>query len=393
MYEIIQIDPLEHKEQIGHLWWKSFVPDQTVEDATKWVDGPLGSEVVFGAKKDDRMIAMIAVTNNIENTIRGANLRFSGIAGVATLPEYRRDRLVRRSFESFFQYANEHDIVFSALAPFNFQFYEKFGYALAGLQHRYQFPSTELKKVSGPEDISFREYSEEKDAQAVMEVQRSMARYGSRVYLTVKQLEEKKDKEHSYVLERDGEIVGFTRFTFKSIGDWEMRMMVKFTWFKTDDVLPALVDLVYRFGSQVKEISWTIEPEIPLEYFIKNPGHHDRFRDGHMMIRVIKFREFCQQIKVPLYASEPVVIQINDEHCPWNAGVWKLTPVSGRLEIQACDQTPEIVFEPVQLSSAVGGFYTAVDLQHMGGLDCDLDAAERFTRIFPASSYFSYIAF
>ena len=111
------------------------------------------------------------------------------------------------------------------------------------------------------------------------------------------------------------------------------------------------------------------------------------------MIRVIKFREFCQQIKVPLYASEPVVIKLIDDHCPWNAGVWKLTPVTGRLEIQPSDETPEITFTPVQLSHALSGLMTASLLNRMGGLNGDQDAAERFTRIFPPDTYFSYVSF
>ena len=164
-------------------------------------------------------------------------------------------------------------------------------------------------------------------------------------------------------------------------------------WFSSDDVLPAMADLIYRYGSQTKEIHWSIDPEIPLEYYIKNPGHIERKRHGHMMIRVIQFKEFCQQIKVPLYASEPVVVKLIDEHCPWNAGVWKLTPVSGRLEIQACAEKPEIMFEPVQLSYALSGLLTANRLRRVGGLDCSADAAERFSRIFPPDSYVSYIGF
>ncbi len=112
-----------------------------------------------------------------------------------------------------------------------------------------------------------------------------------------------------------------------------------------------------------------------------------------MMIRVIKFREFCQQVKVPLYASEPVVIKLIDEHCAWNEGVWELTPVSGRLEIQSSDQEPEITFKPVELSYALGGLLTASRLHRLGGLDCAQDAAERFSRIFPPDSYFSYAGF
>ena len=398
MPEIIQIDPKTVAEETGHLYWKCFGPHQKKEDVMKWVEvedpNVLGLETIFGAKGEDgKMIMQVGVTNNIENQIRGANLRFAGIAGVTTLPEFRRDRLVRKAFEKFFVWANENNVVFSALAPFSFAFYEKFGYALAGQMHKYQFDFTNLKHITGPEDISFREYDYEKDAAGVMDVQRSMARFGSRALVQERQLKKKQDKVHEYVFERAGKIVGYTRVSFKEITDWTHRMGVHYTWFSEEDVLSAIVDFVYRYGSQVKEIHWSIDPEIPLEFYLKEPGHTERKREGGMMIRVIQFKEFCQQIKVPLWASEPVVVKLIDEHCPWNAGVWKLIPVSGRLEIQPCDEKPEITFEPVQLSYALSGLLTANRLRRLGGLECSADAAEHFSRIFPPDSYVSYIEF
>lgn len=399
MTDILQIDPKTNAEQVCHLWWKAFGPEKKEEEVKDWFkpEDPhrLGLETIFGAKVDDQMVAMVGITNNIENRIRGANLRFGGVAGVATLPEFRRDRFVRKSFEEFFRWANENGVVFSALGPFSYPFYEKFGYAMAGQMHYYKFPSADLKQISGPEDITYREYDPEKDAEGVMDAQRSMARFGSRVFEPLCQLQAKREKEHGYVFERGGVIVGYLEMQFKEIkaGEWDKRVEVYYTWFSADDVLPAMVDLVYRYASQAKEIGWAIDPEVPLEYFIKNPGHHERQRHGFMMIRVVQFKEFCQQVKVPLYASEPVVVKLVDEHCPWNAGVWKLTPVSGRLEIEPCDAQPEITFKPVQLSYALSGLLTANRLHRVGGLVCSADAAERFSRIFPPDSYVSYAEF
>jgi hypothetical protein len=70
--------------------------------------------------------------------------------------------------------------------------------------HKYQFDFTNLKRITGPEDISFREYDYEKDAAGVMDVQRSMARFGSRALVQERQLKKKQDKVHEYVFERAG---------------------------------------------------------------------------------------------------------------------------------------------------------------------------------------------
>jgi predicted acetyltransferase len=392
MYEFVQIDPASHIDEIIHVWWKAYEPHKPKDDLRKWLEEPQPVKTFFGAKTGGRLVATVGLTKQMDNAIRGANLTFGGISGVATLPEHRRRRLVRGAFEQLFEYANQENIIYSALGPFDYPFYEKFGYAHAELRHRYTFHRREFRPVKSPAGISLREYDPAQDAAAVMEVQKSMARFGSRVFLPMWILQKENDP-HRYVLEQAGEVVGFAQFEFSEPAQWQLNLKVYHTWFKYDHVLPALVDLVARTAEQAEEVEWTIDPEVPLEYYIKNPGHEKRTREGEMMVRVIKWREFCQQIRVPLFASEPVVIGLQDDNCPWNNGVYQLTPVSGRLEIETTDKPVEIPFNAVQLSHAVGGLLTANRLLRLGALQASPDAAERFTRIFPPDSYISYVGF
>lgn len=389
MYEIIQIDEEVTKKEREHLTRKAFVPIMSKEKAAKWAEGELfRNHAIFAAKTESQIAAMICLKSPIENRIRGANLSFGGIGDVSTLPDHRRERLIRKIFEKVFGYMNETDIVYSALGPFSYPFYEKFGYAHAEQKVTYEFPGTQIKKMRGDSSIVMREYREV-DAEHVLEVQRSMARFGSRMFLPA----EKLSGGHPYVLEQMGKVVGFVRFSFKRFGNDEVKMIISHTFFTHDEVIPAIVDLVYRFGSQVKTIVWTVDPEILLEYVLKEPGQAKRTRRGYKMVRVVKFKEFCQQIKVPLFAVEPVILQLNDENCAWNNGIFKLTPVSGRLEIYESDQTPEITMNALQLSHTIGGLMTANRLRRMGGLNCSISASERFTHIFPPDSCVSYVEF
>jgi predicted acetyltransferase len=225
-----------------------------------------------------------------------------------------------------------------------------------------------------------------------MAVQRSMARFGSRVLETRRYLQDNHDK-HRYVFERGGTLIGFIEYDFGTSDDGKEQMAAHHTWFSCDECLPALVDLTHRFGSQREWIAWEVDPEIPLEYYITEPGKARRTRDGYMMVRVVDFPEFCRRVRVPLFAAEPVIIRVVDPDCPWNEGTWKLTPVSGRLEIEASGREPEISFDALHLSHALGGQLTANRLHRLGGLPCAADAAERFTRIFPPDSYVTYTGF
>jgi len=385
MYEFTRLHEDATQAERNQLMRKSFAPNMTKEAALEWSKKVMmKNHAIFGVWSKETLAAMICIKHPIENHIRGANLSFGGIGDVSTLPEHRRERLIRKIFGQVFTYMNENDIVYSALGPFSFPFYEKFGYALAEQILTYEFPGQYLKAMRGDPSIVMRAY-QPADAENVLLVQRSMGRFGSRLFLP----KEKLTSDHAYVLEQNNAIVGFVRFSFKN----ENHMQVEPVFFTRDDVFPTVVDLVYRYGSQVKTISWKADPEIYLEAALKQPGMVKRRQDGHMMIRVVKFREFCQQIKVPLVAAESVIVHLEDHDCPWNNGTFKLTPVSGRLEIQETDKDPEINLNALQLSHVVGGLMTANDLRRMGGLECPASAAERLSRIFPLESFLTYTGF
>lgn len=385
-----RIIPTEEAVKLAHVFYKSYVPEQSEEAVRKWFDRPPDDRTIFAAMDGDILAASLMVVTGYDNRIRGSRLRFGGVAGVATLPEYRRERLVRGLFKQAFAMMNEKDVVFSALAPFSFQFYEKFGYAHAAQMNVYEFPPELLRRMKVPADVKIRE-AQEADREAMMNVQRSMARFGSRVFLPPEDLLD--NGAHEYCLTRAGQVAGVLRLHFSSGGEEHSTMRVNHAWFASDDILPAIVDMVHRYGSQCEKIVWSIDPEVPLEYYLTEMGRAKRSRSGYMMTRVVKFAEFCRQIKVPLFAAEPVVVSIEDDHCPWNNGVFQLTPVSGRLEIAPTDKEPELHLDPLHLTHAVSGLLTANRLHRLGGLPCAAAAAERFTRIFPPESYVTYVDF
>ncbi len=61
-------------------------------------------------------------------SLRGTEYRVNYISGVATLPEFRHKGLVRDLFAQGFLEMEKRNHPFSLLVPFNYEFYEKFGY-------------------------------------------------------------------------------------------------------------------------------------------------------------------------------------------------------------------------------------------------------------------------
>lgn len=81
--------------------------------------------------------------------------------------------------------------------------------------------------------------------------------------------------------------------------------------------------------------------------------------------------------------------------CPWNQGTYRLTPSSGKLEIERLDENvePDVSLDALDLSEVVGGLTPALTLRSLGRLDCTTEVAERLEALFPADSFVSYQRF
>jgi len=84
---------------------------------------------VFGAFLDDgETLAASVHPCNYESIYNDTYLPHVGIAGVASLPEYRRGGCVRAIFDELFRIAPERGWATSYLYPFSYEYYRKFGY-------------------------------------------------------------------------------------------------------------------------------------------------------------------------------------------------------------------------------------------------------------------------
>jgi predicted acetyltransferase len=77
----------------------------------------------------------------------GNSVKMSGISGVGTLPEARKDSHIRRIFEKLLPQARENGVVFSNLCPFSHDFYRKFGYEIACARKNITIPTGDFPEI------------------------------------------------------------------------------------------------------------------------------------------------------------------------------------------------------------------------------------------------------
>ena len=91
---------------------------------------------VYGCFDKDILVSSFAYFTSIV-VIRNKEFPMSGIWGVATAPHYRNGGLMRQLIHQTLEKMNKEKVLISCLYPFKFSFYQKFGWKLANINHRY----------------------------------------------------------------------------------------------------------------------------------------------------------------------------------------------------------------------------------------------------------------
>ena len=148
-----------------------------------------------------------------------------------------------------------------------------------------------------------------------------------------------------------------------------------------------------KFEDQVDLIRLNSPKDAFISSYIKDRHQLEVDSKGSMMIRIIDLKQYIEMIQIPKSSKDTVVFALEDEHCPWNSGTYKLIPHDGKLSLIETNETVEIKLNDQLFSRIVGGLNSISVLQQIGILDCTLDVAEKLESIFPKDTLMSYLRF
>ena len=389
----------EDRESVVRVLWRAFEASDSFEDIQKrdWLKNwhqPQQRDWAYVAIDSNKVVSNLCFFVTDNDVIRGNPVMFGGVWAVATEPNYRRRGLVRKLFDISFPKMRDEGAVLSILDPFYRPFYEKFGYALAEKRSKHVFTRQQLRRVVGPSNIASHEAMDQEDIDKAIEIEKSMARFGSRFFMPRRIWEDAMKRGNLHILERNSEPVGTVGFTFRrpdSTGHG-LDLQIGLTRYKSDDVFLAILELVYNYVANVQTITWWTDEEVPLRHFFLE-HNTESFNVGSMMMRVIDIEGYCRSIRIPEQAVEGVTIELKDSQCPWNSGVYALMPEKGRLVADCVDRAPDITLNEFQFSEVISGLSPATMLRAFGEIQCASQTASKLEAIFPADVFFSYQRF
>ncbi|MHA2025111.1 MAG: GNAT family N-acetyltransferase [Candidatus Thorarchaeota archaeon] len=399
MYDIREAKD-EDRESAIRLLWKAHSVTDDLDEVRKehWAQAwhsPEKRDWSYVATEGKEVVANVSFFEDKANIIRGKSVPFSAVWGVATLPQHRRRGLIRKLMIESFKSMREKDISLSILAPFYKTYYENFGYSLAENRVKHEFPRNLLRLVKGNPEITNRELFDENEAKVTQDMQAHMARFGSRNFHTISSHERMIKGGHFHLFERNSEPVGIVKFHFEKVKDEVQDLSIYATAYTSDEVFPSIMELAGHYATNTRTVKWYCDPQVPVRYYMDDLQNWNTIDWSGMMMRIVDFEMYCATISVPSSAMESITVQLEDELCPWNEGIYKLTPNAGMLEVEQLDDSlePDVYLNPHSLSEVIGGLTPAITLHGLGKLDCSQDIARKLEAIFPADSFVSYQRF
>lgn len=407
MYEIRE-GREEDRDSVVELLTKIFRPIETFEE--EWVYGwrefwnrPTSKNWAFVATHMGRVVANLSFFKSNVNRIRANPVCFGGVWAVGTELEHRRQGLLKGLFQRAFLVMNEQGMVLSILDPSPYQgaqiAYEKCGYAVAERRVKHNFPPNALRSPEGNSDITVRKLKNAEEHRKVADLELGMSRYGSRVFMHAWHawpaiFEYAIKNGQIFLFERGSEPVGCATCSIIRSDD-NSTLHVSMTYYKSYDVLPSIIALISQLSTNVTNVEWICEPQIPIQDFFQNIHRLKTQSIGTMMMRVINFEDYCKSIQVPEQTEGKLILKLTDSHCPWNEGIYRLDARNGNLEVRRENDTQraELTLTPFQLSKVIGGLIPPSILQELGTITGSPETARTLEAIFPADSFLSYPRF
>ncbi len=336
-----------HKARIKEVYLYSF-PDISQWDAAKWEAYFSGVDLSnsFGYFVDEKGLVSTLILIDFQLFVRGVLMDVGGIAGVATLPEFRRrGHVTALMSEALTKMRNDNQYV-SALYPFKHSFYRMYGYEVFGEVRVVKSDPRNIVLPEGFKPLKIRELSKDESFEKVKEIRAEVERrYNLVMYkdLAAWKLFGFRDEDKIYIVEDGDKIVGYFIFRFKKLpsGDWDFSLALHEVIFGSEDALLTVLDFIKKHTDQIKEFWWPLlGDERIFDYFNDLWGIKMEMYPG-AMFRVVDVEKALQLLEFPKHVDFSFSLKLHDEFAPWNEEPFYVEIKEGWAEVQRMSKLEE----------------------------------------------------
>lgn len=358
--EIRMITENEKREFFDLLWY-CHPETKTWHEAEEKVFYP---KECFACFEDGKIIAGMQVRTYQVN-FHGQIVTMGGIEAVATAPEIRYQNKTADFMRYVIRYMKDNQIILSALNPFSYGFYRKYGWEMTCERINYEFEISRLKQFLTKE-YSFEKLDVEQFNEHEHVFNRFFTRYnGSVVYdeRTFKRRVEIIRAFGYYVyvcVNAEKEACGYVFYRIS-----EGKFIIQEMGFKDALSQQALWGYVYRHNSTCEKVVAFLPPDDMTRKYMNEPRISMKIVSD-MMYRVIDFEKVLTYMSVDKELSLSLIMKLNDKEASWNEGVYEIKAEDGAITSAMSDCKPDIEIGIEQLTQLVMGYLSVDELAELG---------------------------
>lgn len=310
----------------------------------------------------------------------GNEVQMTGIGGVSTLPQYRKNGVIRACFNASLKSAYDEGYTLSYLYPFSTAYYRKFGYELCSEVIHYYINLRSIKpfpEATGTmhlceqgnliEDIK-KVYNDFKDGYNLMCVRKD---YDFRGALTAKPA---CDGHYIYVY-RDINGVPKGVMSFRKVKDNNhFNMVTDMFYFSDFEGLKGLLNHTQAFASYYEHVVLRLPLNINITSFIPEWALYTYKRESYFngMVRVINVKKALEIAKYQ--GSGSLVMKIADQQIEQNNQTIKVTFKDGKaVEVKETSEDYDIAFSIADFSRLLMGTHAPCDLKYIENVEIKSD--------------------
>ncbi len=349
-------------------------------------------EQVWGYYLDDQLSARVEIIP-FEIALQGVVFKMGGIANVATYPELRRNGMVGKLMDHSLAVMKQNGQTVSMLNPFAFGFYRKYGWEWFCDLTSYSIDKAHLPRIHDTAGKVRRGGAQ--DYAAVRELYAIFAkRYNGMILRTEEWWQSsvfKRKLGQLAVYRNDaGEPRGYILYQIRN-----KRFHIQ-EWITLDaESRKGLWQYIVHHDSIVDGVDFSGPMNDAFALWIAEPGKVKRELYPWFMFRIVDIKPFLERyafLNGPQGTS--LILNIKDEHAPWNEGKWKLQWLDeGKAAVEKLDlelasqlnvSTVSCECDIQTLSALMCGFKRPQAMYDLGRLYGDLEAVHLLEQLIPS---------
>lgn len=316
--------------------------------------------------KNEKFVVAVDDNNDIKSLFaiidyntyfEGKIAKMAGIAGVSSLPENRGEGNIEDLFKFALKYMNDNDFIFSALGPFAFQYYRKFGYEWCYTWQLVSIPIEDLKNFKSA--FTYEHIYEDKFAifnsfrnEIIKNINGAIIR--DEELLNDKWQQYVNSTSHVYVAKNENnEIVSAMVYHQEN-----REIKVSEMYFKDEISRQYLLAFLYRHRSNTDSVELILANDDEIRNILPSP-RIKYWNWPNKMGRVVNVKKALELLRIEDEFNGSFTINVEDKHALWNNKTFKITCLNNKLVVEEVEEKADFDISIQRITQLIYGHIDA----------------------------------